>query len=79
MSDRITPDHITLKRAAELLPPSVRNMREHCSLPRDHPFHLKHLRGPGNHIFVLQDDVADWFHRKGEESKRKQREKKKDE
>ena len=27
MSDRMTPDHITLKRAAELYPASVRNMR----------------------------------------------------
>jgi hypothetical protein len=75
MSDRITPEHITLKRAAELYPASVRNMREHCRLPRDHPFHLKHVRGPGGHIFVLPDDVADWIHRKGEDWKRKRREK----
>ena len=73
MSDRITPEHITLKRAAELFPPSVRNMREHCR--PDHPFHLKHVRGPGGRIFVLPNDVADWMRRKGEDWKRKRREK----
>jgi hypothetical protein len=69
MSDRITPEHITLKRAAELYPASRRNMREHCR--ESHPLHLKHIRGPGNHIFVLPKDVEDWFHRKAEDWTRK--------
>jgi len=73
MSDRITPEHITLKKAAELFKQSVRNIRDHCR--PDHPFHLKHLRGPGGRIFVLPNDVKDWIHRKGEEWKRKRREK----
>ena len=73
MSDRITPEHITLKKAAERYPTTVRNMREHC--PPDHPIHLKHFRGPGGRIFVLPNDVKDWIHRKGEEWKRKRREK----
>ena len=71
MSDRITPEHITLKRAAELYPASVRNMREHCR--PDHPIPLKHFRGPGGHIFVLPKDVEDWMRRKGEDWKLKRR------
>jgi hypothetical protein len=71
VSDRITPQHISLKRAAELFKQSPRNMREHCRLSESHPLHLKYIRGPGGRIFVLPDDVADWIHRKGEDWKRK--------
>jgi Helix-turn-helix domain len=72
VSDKITAEHITLKQAAELFKQSVRNLREHCR--QDHPFHLKHVRGPGGRIFVLPDDVAHWIQRKGEDWTRKRRE-----
>ena len=73
MSERI-PEHITLKEAAEGYPASVRNMRKHAACP-NHPLHLKHFRGPGGRIFVLPKDVEDWMRRKGEDWKRKRREK----
>ncbi len=73
MSDRITPEHITLKRAAELYPTSVRNMREHCR--PDHPIPLKHFE---DRAVAFSSSPTTWrigCDRKGEDWKRKRREK----
>jgi len=50
-------------------------MQKHARLPESDPLHLKHFRGPGGRIFVLPKDVEDWMRRKGEDWKRKRREK----
>jgi hypothetical protein len=71
MSRQITRDHIKLKEAAALFKQSVRNLRKHCKLPSDHHLYLRHLRGPGGHIYVLPEDIEDWVTCKGADWKKK--------